>query len=174
MKKRIPFSRELCQTLKPGEARLVLECGTEVKVINKDVGGEYPIVVMASKEDAVPFRINEHGEPQLPMMSNVYIELNEEDYTEFEQAVADLLSPFIEVSEETVKNHASKLLTIARKDFLMPQKPVDVLALLKSLNLRILEIADEKRGQDKKYWEQAWRLTNNAINSIQDKQILNC
>jgi len=171
MKKRIPFDSKIAST--NNDARPILECGIDAKILSWDVGGDYPIVVMPDKADGYPYRINNQGEPFPATMSKVYLEVDDE-MSEFEHAVEDLISQFVMVSEETVKHEAAKLLMIARKEFIMPSRPVDVLALLKSLNLRILEIADEKRGQDKKFWEQAWRLTNNAINSIQDKEVINC
>lgn len=101
---------------------------------------------------------------------DLFVWSDEPDFNEFEQAVYELISQ----DEETVRREAARLLTIARKEFMMPTKPVDVLALLKTLNLRILDISEKMPSKDKRFWEQAWRLTNSAINSIQEKEVMNC
>ena len=50
----------------------------------------------------------------------------------------------------------------------------DVIEVLKAVNLKILEISEQKSKINRRFWEQAWRLSNYAINSLEDKEVLNC
>lgn len=167
--KRIPFDIKRKFEIESGTAKVVTEDNTEIIIIKWDAPSTYyPIIGMCPNGRAL--NLAEDGRRLDNPEQYVYIQLDEPDFTEFEEAVFDL----IERDEETVKKEAEKLLIIARKEFMMPTKPTDVYALLVNLNLRILDIADNMRGKDKQFWEQAYRLTNSAINSIRDKEVMNC
>ena len=96
---------------------------------------------MPDKEDGYPYRINKQGEPFPSTMFKVFLEV-EDNKTEFEYALEDILLHTIPpVREETLKDAAAKLLTVARKEIAVPYYEVDIVEYLKKLTPRIFDIA---------------------------------
>lgn len=87
--KMIPFdTKHICE-IYANRYKPVLECGASVDILAWNARGEYPIVVMAKKEDAIPFRVNEHGMPMQKGMSRLYLLTDEPFYGEIEQCLID-------------------------------------------------------------------------------------
>ena len=173
--RRIKFDINKREQIESGDVKVVDGFGEEVSIIKWDAPSEkFPIIVMRSTGIVDNYSID--GKCMLKDVCDIYIQTDEPDYSPFEMTVDEVFKSLglHHVAEETVYVSASKLLEAAKKEFETPHKEEDVIEALKKLNLRILEIAEEKHGKEKRYWEQSWRLTNTAINSVVEKEILNC
>lgn len=107
------------------EKKVVLECGVEAEILAIDKSGEYPIVCMAKKDGAIPFRCDKNGKAyNLPEGAN-YSDLffaDEEELTEFE----DKIYKIVQLADSTcsspcdlkqlIKDHSEELLELARKE----------------------------------------------------------
>jgi len=122
---KIPFDIKHRPQIESGEYKVILDCGVEAEILAWDKPGEYPIVCMAKKEGAIPFRTNNNGKayhfPEGANYSDLFIVTSEEEMTEFEIALENFVMN-ADASEQTfhedVKQHAAELLAIARKELI--------------------------------------------------------
>lgn len=74
---KIPFDIKFKPQIESGEYKVILDCGVEAEILAWDKPGEYPIVCMAKKEGAIPFRTDNNGiayhYPEGSNYSNLFI-----------------------------------------------------------------------------------------------------
>ena len=115
---RIDFDIKYVNEIVSGKYKPILECGVEALVLSWNIGGEYPIVCMAKKDDGIPFRVNNQGIPMEKDKSRLYIDTSEEiELTEFEEAIGLEIfdEPFSDEEKKVIREEATKILPIARK-----------------------------------------------------------
>lgn len=172
--KRITFNINKRSDVESGIIKVITSYESEVQIIKWDAPStEYPIVVMFKNGIVANYSVD--GKCVDSRYCDILMLTDEPDYTPLEMTVFGILSNFNKhITEDDVKCSASKLLEAAKKEIESPTSEEDVISALKTLNLRILDISEKKPKSERTFWEQAWRLTNNAINSIVDKEVLNC
>ena len=75
---RIDFDIKYVNEIMSGKYKPILECGVEALILSWNIGGEYPIVCIAKKDDGIPFRVNNQGIPMEKDKSRLYIDTGEE------------------------------------------------------------------------------------------------
>lgn len=114
---RIPFDIKYRPQIESGEYKVVLDCGVEAEILAWDKLGEYPIVCMAKKEGAIPFRTDNKGiayhYPEGSNYSDLFIITPEPELSEFEERIFKLLRQYkecdIPLTPENIKAEASML-----------------------------------------------------------------
>ena len=80
---KIPFDIKYRPQIESGEYKVILDCNVEAEILTWDKPGEYPIVCMAKKEGAIPFRTNNNGKayhfPEGANYSDLFIVTPEKD-----------------------------------------------------------------------------------------------
>ena len=71
--KMLPFDIKYRDKIESGEYQVVSDCGRPVKIYDWNFNDEFPIVCMVDKDDAIPFRTDRYGNPQLQGMSHLHI-----------------------------------------------------------------------------------------------------
>ena len=173
--RRIPFNIAHKELIESGKEKVVSLANNNVTIIKWDAPGDYPIIGMFDNGKVDNY--STEGKCIDERFSDIYIMTDEPDFNQFEATVDEILKEnfkYTAFTEDTIKSISAKLLSAAKKEIIAPTKDDDVLEALKTLNLRIIDIAEEKPKSERRYWEQAYRLTNTAINSIQEKVNLNC
>jgi hypothetical protein len=123
---KIQFDIKYRPQIESGEYKVILDCGVEAEILAWDKPGEYPIVCMAKKEGAIPFRTDNNGiayhYPEGLNYSDLFILTPEPELTEFEATLLSYLSDDTsgELDKETmhkcVKARATELLELAKKE----------------------------------------------------------
>jgi len=120
---KIAFDIKCRPQIESGKYKPILECGTEALILSWSIGGDYPIVCMAKKDDGIPFRVNNHGIPMERDKSRLYIDTGEEEViltTDFEKELGGIAQAWVdkraELTIECIKAHAERLLKVARKE----------------------------------------------------------
>lgn len=116
---KIPFSIEYRPQIESGEYKVILDCGVEAEILAWDKPGEYPIVCMAKKEGAIPFRTDNNGiayhYPEGSNYSDLFVIAPEPEMTAFEKKVFAYCDGKT-VGEELIKRIAKDLLALAKKE----------------------------------------------------------
>ena len=124
---KIPFDIKFRPQIESGEYKVMLDCGVEAEILDWDKPGEYPIVCMAKKEGAIPFRTDNNGiayhYPEGSNYSDLFIVTPEPELTEFEHAfgLAIVDAPAPEEKDEWypyIKEKAAELLELAKAEVL--------------------------------------------------------
>ena len=119
---KIPFDIKFRPQIESGECKVILDCGVEVEILAWDKPGKYPIVCMAKKDGAIPFRTDNNGiayhYPEGSNYSDLFIITSEPELSEFEEAVgAEIFdSPFNVEQVKVIKEESAKLLSLARNE----------------------------------------------------------
>lgn len=123
---KIPFEIKFRPQIESGEYKVMLDCGVEAEILAWDKPGEYPIVCMAKKEGAIPFRTDNDGVayhyPEGSNYSDLFIITPDPELTEFENAIVKIVklcdgtcSSESDI-KECIKSHSAELLELARKE----------------------------------------------------------
>lgn len=122
---KIAFDIKFRPQIESGEYKVVLDCGVEAEILAWDKPGEYPIVCMAKKEGAIPFRTDNNGiayhYPEGSNYSDLFIVTPEPELSEFENRIFKLLRQYkecdIPLTPENIKADASMLWSDFEKYF---------------------------------------------------------
>lgn len=118
---RLKFDIKYRPQIESGEYKVILDCGVEAEILAWDKPGEYPIVCMAKKEGAIPFRTDNNGiayhYPEGSNYSDLFIITTEPELSEFEKKVYSYCDGKT-VGEELIKRIAKELLDLAMKEAL--------------------------------------------------------
>ena len=124
---KIHFDIKYRDKIESGEYKVILDCGVEAEILAWDKPGEYPIVCMAEKEGAIPFRTNNNGKayhfPEGANYSDLFIVTPEEELTDFENAFGRAMMEIPEPKEKEewypfLKEKATELLALAREQLI--------------------------------------------------------
>ena len=119
---KIPFDIKYRPQIESGEYKVMLDCGVEAEILAWDKPGEYPIVCMAKKEGAIPFRTNNNGiayhYPEGSNYSDLFIITPEPELSKFEEAIgAEIFDPPFNAEQvKVIREESAKLLALARKE----------------------------------------------------------
>jgi hypothetical protein len=119
---KIPFNVKFRPQIESGKYKVILDCGVEAEILAWDKPGEYPIVCMAKKDGAIPFRTDNNGiayhYPEGSNYSDLFIVTPEPELTEFEKAIEEYIKCFTGIVQTDVaaKQWSAELLNIARKE----------------------------------------------------------
>lgn len=170
---KIPFDVKFRPQIESGEYKVILDCGVEAEILAWDKLGEYPIVCMAKKEGAIPFRTDNSGiayhYPEGSNYSDLYIITPDPELSEFEERIFKLLRQYkecdIPLTPENIKAEASILLPDFEKYFFdLYGKEGDGDSALRSFYYRGLE-----DGKAEALRTNATELEKNLANSGLDK-----
>lgn len=158
---KIPFDIIYRPQIESGEYKVILDCGVEAEILAWDKPGEYPIVCIAKKEGAVPFRTDNNGiayhYPEGSNYSDLFIVTPEPEMSEFEMAIyrrsnfltgEDLSET--ELLEET-KEMAVELLDLAKQQLLQSGE-----LLTQEHHEKLMETLCEECKKDLPRWRE-WR-----------------
>ena len=121
MSKRIPFNLKFRPQIESGEYKVETKVGCPVRIVCWDMACELPILGLVllndekAEEMAVGFTnegTNLLGEP---LYDKLFIVTPEEELTEFEKAVKDMIKPYAEWPDDIFKEESAKLLFLARE-----------------------------------------------------------
>ena len=124
---KIPFDIKYRPQIESGEYKAILECGIEAEILAWDKPGEYPIICVAKKDDAIPFRTDGNGKayhyPEGANYSNLFLVTPAPELTEFEKMVREAIEYDPETSseeeiEQAVRGYAEDILELAKKEAL--------------------------------------------------------
>lgn len=148
-----PFSIDYREEIESGEYKVFLECGVEADILLWDAPGDYPIVCIAKKENAIPFRTDTNGKAyHLPNGSNYSdLVLVSSKQTEFENCLVEFFNNRMDMGntpdpkdiEEHLHAYAQRLIAIAEKDLLQSGK-----VLSQEHHQSILETLSESYRKD--------------------------
>lgn len=132
---KIPFDIKYRPQIESGEYKVMLDCGVEAEILAWDKPGEYPIVCMAKKEGAIPFRTDNDGVayhyPEGSNYSDLFIITPEPELSEFRMKVNEFAETYELAATDSesweyktcngnlqliVDKYAAELLALARKE----------------------------------------------------------
>ena len=126
----IPFSVDYRNEVESGEYKVILDCGVEATILLWDAPGEYPIVCIANKENAIPFRTDANGRAyNLPNGSNYSdLLLISAKKSEFEECLVEFFNNRLDMETDKLTHHdieahlhaySERLMAIAEKALVM-------------------------------------------------------
>jgi len=123
---KIPFDIKFRPQIESGEYKVMLDCGVEAEILAWDKPGAYPIVCMAKKVDAIPFRTDNNGiayhYPKGSNYSNLYIITPEPELTSWQTFISGCLQKYglldCGAADRIAKVCSAELLALAREQFI--------------------------------------------------------
>lgn len=130
---KIPFDIKYRPQIESGEYKVILDCGVEAEILAWDKPGEYPIVCMAEKEGAIPFRTNSNGiayhYPEGSNYSDLFIITPEPELTDCQKFISGCLQKYglldCGAADRIAKECSAELLDLARKQLVEEQYTSD-------------------------------------------------
>ena len=121
---KIPFDIKYRPQIESGEYKVILDCGVEAEILAWDKPGEYPIVCMAEKEGAIPFRTNSNGiayhYPEGSNYSDLFIITSEPKLTDWQKFISGCLQKYglldCGAADRIAKECSAELLELATKE----------------------------------------------------------
>lgn len=121
---KIPFDIKYRPQIESGEYKVILDCGVEAEILAWDKPGEYPIVCMAKKEGAIPFRTNSNGiayhYPEGSNYSDLFIITPELELTDWQKFISGCLQKYglldCGAADRIAKECSVELLELATKE----------------------------------------------------------
>lgn len=121
---KIPFDIKYRPQIESGEYKVILDCGVKAEILAWDKPGEYPIVCMAKKEGAIPFRTNSNGiayhYPEGSNYSDLFIITPELELTDWQKFISGCLQKYglldCGAADRIAKECSVELLELATKE----------------------------------------------------------
>lgn len=121
---KIPFDIKYRPQIESGEYKVILDCGVEAEILAWDKPGEYPIVCMAEKEGAIPFRTNSNGiayhYPEGSNYSDLFIITPEPELRDWQKFISGCLQKYglldCSAADRIAKECSAELLELATKE----------------------------------------------------------
>ena len=123
--KTIPFEMKYRWAIENGECRIITRGGRQARIICWDKRSNFPIVVQLldrnGNETDDPYCVGDNGlyqgEADYTDEKDILIVVEESESSEFEDQLRHLINNIGDVTKDTFKIEAEKLMAIARKEF---------------------------------------------------------
>ena len=131
MKKTIPFDIKYRPQIESGEYKVQTRCGENVRILDWNIHGDHPIVAeIWEEQDGVvieeSIRVDSFttfgcawaNPPEDKLQDNLVLvtEEPEPELTEFEQAIQNMMRPYVNLPVDIIRRNASELLDLAKKE----------------------------------------------------------
>lgn len=121
---KIPFSIKFRPQIESGEYKVETKVGCPVRIVCWDMICELPILGLVllndEKAEEIAVGFTNEGTNLLgePLYDKLFIVTPEEELTEFEKAIKDMIKPYAAWPDDIFKEESAKLLFLAREQFI--------------------------------------------------------